>query len=198
MSKRQLVLSAVVFAAFACHGVLSAQKKQSDWNDYLGGTDSSHYSALKQINAGNVNQLDVAWSYANGDEVTYTFSPLVIDNIAYFAAKQGSLVAVDATTGKRVKVPVDYTDDNNHVELWTVSAQVQHRFTRALYGFATILWHDEQNDLNGDTKGLEEQIELQWRHRQTYIYGILRNSDLTSTFQDNHFQFFEVGVKREF
>ena len=71
--------------------------------DYLGGPDSSHYSALKQINVGNVNKLDVAWSYPTGEE-TYTFSPLVIDNIAYLAAKHGSLVAVDAATGKELWV----------------------------------------------------------------------------------------------
>ncbi len=69
---------------------------------FSGGPDSSHYSDLKQINTGNVDKLDVAWSYLTGDEVTYTFSPLVIDNIAYFAAKQGSLVAVDASTGKEL------------------------------------------------------------------------------------------------
>ncbi len=59
---------------------------------------------LKQINTSNVNKLQVAWSYPTGDDVSYTFSPLVVDNIAYFAAKQGSLVAVDAATGKELWV----------------------------------------------------------------------------------------------
>ena len=59
---------------------------------------------MNQINTSNVNKLDVAWSYPTGDDTTYTFSPLVIDNIAYFAAKHGSLVAVDATTGKELWV----------------------------------------------------------------------------------------------
>src|SRR5947209_13812368 len=82
----------------------SAQSSQASWKEYLGGPASSHYSDLKQINTSNVNQLNVAWSYPTGDEVTYTFSPLVIDNVAYFAAKQGSLVAVDATTGNELWV----------------------------------------------------------------------------------------------
>ena len=80
----------------------SAQPTRTTWHDYLGGADSSHYSALKQINTKNVNQLQVAWSYDTGDQTSYTFSPIVIDNIAYFAAKQGSLVAVDATTAAGV------------------------------------------------------------------------------------------------
>ncbi len=81
-----------------------AQQTRTTWRDYLGGADSSHYSSLKQITAKNVNQLQVAWSYETGDDTAYTFSPIVIDNVAYFAAKRGSLVAVDAATGKELWV----------------------------------------------------------------------------------------------
>jgi len=83
--------------------VLHAQSG-AGWSEYLGGPDSSHYSPLKQVNTGNVNQMQVAWSYDTGDELTYTFCPLVVDNIAYVAAKGGALVALDATTGKELWV----------------------------------------------------------------------------------------------
>ena len=90
-----LLISAVAGqVALVAGGTSSAQT--TSWNDYLGGPAASHYSPLKQVNPGNVNNLDVAWTYPTGDDVTYTFSPLVIDNIAYIAARQGSLVAVDA------------------------------------------------------------------------------------------------------
>ena len=89
---------------FLAVGVAHGQQARITWKDYLGGPDSSHYSALKQINTKNVNQLQVAWSYETGDNASYTFSPLVVDDVAYFAAKQGSLVAVDAATGKELWV----------------------------------------------------------------------------------------------
>jgi quinoprotein glucose dehydrogenase len=82
---------------------LQAQKGKG-WSEFLGGPESAHYSPLKQITPANVNKLAVAWSYATGDEVTYTFCPLVVDNIAYVAAKEGALVALDATTGKELWV----------------------------------------------------------------------------------------------
>jgi quinoprotein glucose dehydrogenase len=85
-------------------GILVAGETRTDWRDYLGGPASSHYSPLSQINVHNVDKLQVAWSYPTGDDVSYTFSPLVIDNIAYVAAKKGSLVALDATTGKELWV----------------------------------------------------------------------------------------------
>jgi quinoprotein glucose dehydrogenase len=79
----------------------SAQKPSTGWKDYLGGPDASHYSPLTQINASNVSKLEVAWSYPAPDG-TSVFCPLVVDNIAYVAAKGGALVALDATTGKEL------------------------------------------------------------------------------------------------
>jgi quinoprotein glucose dehydrogenase len=85
-------------------GMLFAGQAGTDWKDYLGGPDSSHYSPLKQIDVNNVHDLEIAWSYSTGDDLSYTFSPLVIDNVAYIAARKGSLVALDATTGKELWV----------------------------------------------------------------------------------------------
>ena len=85
-------------------GASSAQQARTNWQDYLGGPDSSHFSALTGVNTGNASKLDVAWSYPTGDDVSYTFSPLVIDHVAYLAAKQGALVAVDGATGKELWV----------------------------------------------------------------------------------------------
>src|SRR5947207_9909221 len=88
-------LAIVVLAPVALH----AQKSKS-WSEFLGGPESAHYSPLKQNTTANVNKLTVAWSYETADEVAYTFCPLVVDNIAYVAAKVSTLVAHGPTTGK--------------------------------------------------------------------------------------------------
>ena len=106
---RQLQLVLLVIPPFALH----AQKAVS-WSEYLGGPAASHYSPLKQVNTANVDQLEVAWGYPTGDDLSYTFCPLVVDNIAYVAAKEGALVALDATTGK---------------ELWTYKFAAGGRFS---------------------------------------------------------------------
>jgi quinoprotein glucose dehydrogenase len=94
-----IALALFVLPPFA----LKAQTGAS-WSEYLGGPDSAHYSPLKQVNTRNVDKLEVAWSYDTGDDLSYTFCPLVVDNIAYVAAKRGALVALDATTGKELWV----------------------------------------------------------------------------------------------
>ena len=86
--------------AVLANGIL-AQKPDTGWSDYLGGSASAHYSPLKQIDLSNVSKIEVAWQYPAGDGTT-TFCPLVVGNIAYVSAKGGALVALDATTGKEL------------------------------------------------------------------------------------------------
>jgi quinoprotein glucose dehydrogenase len=72
------------------------------WSDYGGAPDSSQYSALDQINRANVAKLELAWTYQTGDSNKYFFNPLVVDNVVYVLAKNNSIVALDASTGKEI------------------------------------------------------------------------------------------------
>ena len=72
------------------------------WKDYGGGPDSSHFVDLRQINKSNVGQLEVAWIYPTGDNRSYVFNPIVVDNVMYVQARNSSLVALDAATGKEI------------------------------------------------------------------------------------------------
>jgi len=72
------------------------------WRDYGGAPDQSKYFVQDEINKENVNQLKVAWTYATGDENIYQFNPLIVDNVMYVLAKDNSLIALDATTGKEI------------------------------------------------------------------------------------------------
>jgi quinoprotein glucose dehydrogenase len=93
----------IALTLLAASPVALAQKG-TNWAEYLGGTDSAHYSPLKQVNKSNAEKLQIAWSYETGDDISYTFCPLVVDNIAYVAAKRGALVALDASTGNQLWV----------------------------------------------------------------------------------------------
>src|SRR5579871_152486 len=72
------------------------------WSDYGGGSDSSHYVALSQITRENVKQLQVAWTYSTRDSIGYQFNPIIVDNVMYVLARNYSLVALDADTGKEI------------------------------------------------------------------------------------------------
>jgi len=76
------------------------------WRDYGGAADAAQYSALSQINRSNVDKLTIAWVYSTGDNNPYLFNPIVVDGLIYVMARNNSIVALDAATGR---------------ELWTYS-----------------------------------------------------------------------------
>src|SRR5678815_5809160 len=69
------------------------------WPGYGNGADNSRYFASRQINKSNVNRLQVAWTYPYGDT---SFGPIVVRGAIYGRGRNGSLVAVDAKTGKEL------------------------------------------------------------------------------------------------
>src|SRR5204862_953966 len=110
--KRIPVFAVLALVAATCivgrpfQGRLAAQQKGKNkfntWHQYLGGSDSSQYSSLDQINKKNVAQIQVAWTYATNDTRTYRFNPIVVDGVMYTLAKNMALVALDAATGKEI------------------------------------------------------------------------------------------------
>lgn len=72
------------------------------WREYGGGPDQSKYIILDELTKSNVSQLEEAWFYPTGDDKTYQFNPVIIDSIMYVLAKNNSLVALNATTGKEI------------------------------------------------------------------------------------------------
>ena len=69
------VVSVVVAAAA---GGLGGAQSPREWRDYAGGPDSSRFVAATQITRANVGQLQVAWTYPDGDT---DFNPLVVRDV---------------------------------------------------------------------------------------------------------------------
>jgi quinoprotein glucose dehydrogenase len=80
----------------------SSSQPYTTWSDYGGSPESAQYSALHQINRSNVAKLQVAWTYQIGDDKKYSFNPLVVDGVMYVLAKNNSIVALNAATGKEI------------------------------------------------------------------------------------------------
>ena len=70
------------------------------WDQYLGGSDSSQYTALDQITPANVTQLQVAWEYPAGEGAAPQFNPIVADGTMYVQTGDGRIAALDPATGQ--------------------------------------------------------------------------------------------------
>ena len=74
------------------------------WSDHGGGPDNSHYLDLSQITKENVGKLAVAWTYPSNDSISYVWNPLIAGNVMYVLARNDSLVALNAASGKEIWV----------------------------------------------------------------------------------------------
>ncbi|HEY3739714.1 MAG TPA: PQQ-binding-like beta-propeller repeat protein [Bryobacteraceae bacterium] len=100
MTLRFFPIASLLLAAFGLQ--VSGQTDHLGWSDYSGAPDSAQFSALTQINRENVARLGVAWTFETGDDRRYSFNPLVIGSTMYVLAKNNSIVAINAATGKEL------------------------------------------------------------------------------------------------
>jgi len=87
-----------------CFAFIVQAQDYKTWSDYGGAADSAQYSALSQINRGNVTKLRVVWTYPTADDNHYFFNPLVVDDRIYVLAKNNSIVALGAASGREIWV----------------------------------------------------------------------------------------------
>jgi quinoprotein glucose dehydrogenase len=81
---------------------------QNDWPAYGRDPGAQRYSPLTQINAANAAQLVPAWTYETRPAPSEArprqsgTTPLMVNNVLYFATPYQSLVAVEADTGRKI------------------------------------------------------------------------------------------------
>src|SRR4051812_1648344 len=81
-----LILALFCIGSFAFWNSKSeplAMQQHKEWKDYGGGPDHSKYVELKQITKANVNQLKIDFVYPTRDNLSYSFNPIVVDNVMY-------------------------------------------------------------------------------------------------------------------
>jgi PQQ-dependent dehydrogenase (methanol/ethanol family) len=76
--------------------------KTPDWPSYGLDYAETRFSRLDQINAGNVKDLGLAWSYNLESTRGVEATPLVVDGIMYVTASWSVVHAVDVRTGKKI------------------------------------------------------------------------------------------------
>jgi quinoprotein glucose dehydrogenase len=78
----------------------------TDWREYNGSPEQSHYSSLNQITTENVTQLTKVWEYASGgadsvaNQTQMQCNPIVINGVLYGVSAGSQAFALDAATGR--------------------------------------------------------------------------------------------------
>jgi alcohol dehydrogenase (cytochrome c) len=96
-----LVAGAVVTDAQVTSDRLArANDEPQNWLTYSGGYSSQRYSQLKQIDPGNVKNLELQWILPNQVFGAWQSTPLVVNGVLYVTQRPNDVLAVDAKTGR--------------------------------------------------------------------------------------------------
>ncbi|ALO45598.1 PQQ-binding-like beta-propeller repeat protein [Pseudohongiella spirulinae] len=109
-TKRLISALALGASALMCTPLAISQSGTSvyegDWPDYNGNMAAQRYSPLDQINADNVESLQLAWRFSTANfgpnpEFNATFTPLEVDGVLYTpVGAHRDIAAIDATSGQ--------------------------------------------------------------------------------------------------
>src|SRR4029079_19574688 len=105
--RRVLTRALLLIAVTACGGQTAPSPIAStDWKTTGGDPGNSRYSALDQINRGNVGSLHVAWIYHTGDAPAgnsqIQATPIVVNGVLYTTTPALAVVALRADSGKLI------------------------------------------------------------------------------------------------
>src|SRR5213593_967300 len=79
-----------------------SDREPQNWMHYWGNYQGTHYSALKEITADNVSRLQAQWSIQLPGTSSLETEPLVIDGVMYTSGQPGTVLALDAKTGRQI------------------------------------------------------------------------------------------------
>jgi glucose dehydrogenase len=84
-----------------------SDSSRQEWHSYGQDPGGKRFSPLTQINKSNVQQLKRAWTYTlpqnpGTDVAAFESTPLMVDDVLYFASATGQAIALDAETGKQL------------------------------------------------------------------------------------------------
>jgi glucose dehydrogenase len=189
----------------------SAQQGATDgeWRAFAGDLGSTKYSALDQITADNVDELQVAWrrpivdaSYRAMDaNLSYsnvsTAAPLVVDGVGYVPNAIGLVEAFDIETGETrwTQSPFGGADDlrgagTRGVAYWSDGADARILAQRGEYLYALHPDTGARFDDFGDggrvhlTIGLAEGARYRWGGAPTVVRDVVvLGQSMTDTFE---------------
>src|SRR4051812_33594707 len=77
-----------------------ARNEPNNWLTYSGAYDGWRYSPLEDIDASNVNKLELKWIFQAPVAGPWEASPLVVDDVMYITQRPNDVVALDGKTGR--------------------------------------------------------------------------------------------------
>jgi len=172
-AKATLAAAGLLFATGA------AVAADADWPHYGGDLGSSKYSSLDQIDANNVDQLEIAWQWASADNAliaanqdrddfraipgAWKATPIVVDGVMYVPTSLGRVVALDPVSG---------------TQKWQFDTRVWASGRPANLGFnvrGVAYWEGGESGGNGEnreSRGIRETGRIFFATNDSYLWSL--------------------------
>ena len=103
MNTRRAILPLLLAVAipYALHGQVSptrlarAADEPNNWLTYSGNYFGQRHSPLKQVDAANVNNLEIKWIFQANSLQSFSATPLVVDGIMYVTQAPNDVLAIE-------------------------------------------------------------------------------------------------------
>ena len=82
--------------------IVNADLEPGSWLSHARTYDEQRYSPLSKVNAGNAEQLGLAWYFDTGTDRGLEASPIVVDGVMYSTGSWSVVYANDAVTGELI------------------------------------------------------------------------------------------------
>jgi quinohemoprotein ethanol dehydrogenase len=79
-----------------------ADERRGDWITHGRTYSETRFSPLNQINAGNIKQLGLAWSFDTDTTRGLEATPIIVDGVMYTTGSWSVVFALDARTGRQL------------------------------------------------------------------------------------------------
>jgi len=92
----------------------------------------------------------------------------------------------------------DRTNEDIETAITNLTGRWTYRTSKKLRSSIVGTWRHEDDSTGTNSDAFDLSIDLNWRHRQTFIYCSLKNSIINSDTRDSTFQTFTFGASRKF
>ena len=98
----KLLITTLLFLLLQAAGAEIILTGNGDWPLYGRSFDNQRFSPLSEINAGNVQRLQLTWRYNTGKFGSFQTSPVIQDGVMYLTTPYNDVIALHADTGKEL------------------------------------------------------------------------------------------------
>ena len=96
MQALRFVFPFILANVLAC---TAAAQTSADWPTFGGAPGGGQYSSLDQIDASNLDRLELAWTHYSGDRAWLQVTPIHANNTLYYCTPMNRVIALDPVTG---------------------------------------------------------------------------------------------------